>query len=248
MLCGVSTARIEKNSVRREFRKLFDMVDCIATRDDASLDEILKISPSALSKARSLADLVFTMREELEGNVPASERPVIGFAVHNAPGFSLTDCDEAEALLRRVAGRISPEQRIAVLAHDRREDWDLGIARQLADRLAPLPVSCISFETAAESISFYRDVRTMISVRMHPIIMAACSGAFCVPLRSSRKVADIGKRLEVPVHDASSLMDLGDSDFDSALGLDNRGPLPSGQAINAMAEAAQAAIPPVAGP
>jgi polysaccharide pyruvyl transferase WcaK-like protein len=241
---GVSTARLESPAVRRAFGLLFRLADRIVTRDEASLGDIAAIAPSSAGKSESQADLVFGMRDAFAGGAPAAERETIAFAVHRATKFRLSDADETEAFLRRLAARLQPGQRVAILAHDRRETWDLGLARELAARIGSDRVFPHAFASAEECIAFYKTVRTAISVRMHPIILGACAGAFCVPLQGSRKVADIGMRLGVPVPALGELLTLDDTAFDDALGLGDVGPMPEAASIEAMSEAALRTIRP----
>lgn len=235
---GVSTARLESPAVRRAFGLLFRLADRIVTRDDASLGDVAAIMPSSAKKSETLADLVFGMRDAFTGGVPAVERDTIAFAVHRAAKFRLSDVDEAEAFLGRLATLLRPEQRVAIVAHDRRESWDLGLARELEARIGSDRVFAHAFATAGECIAFYKGVRTVVSARMHPIILGACAGAFCVPLQGSRKVTDIGRRLGVPVKALGELTVLDDAAFSGALGLADAGPMPDPASIEAMGEAA----------
>ena len=225
MIGGVSSANLRSAAVRACYDKLFRLAHRIVTRDEASLADIVAITPSAASKSESHADLVFSLSDELGGGAPAAERPVIALAVHHTPRMTLTDREQALLLLRRVHLLADPAHEIVVAAHDVRSDFDLGFAQGLATDLNIPRVTVRTLRTTAECISFYRQVRTIISVRMHPIILGACADAFCVPLEGSRKVADIARRLGVGQWRMEDLASLPDAEFRAALGLDRSGPL-----------------------
>lgn len=239
---GVSTARLDAPRVRQAYDGLFRCAHRIVLRDQASFDDVLAITPSAAAKAELKADLVFSMRESFAGGPAVEERTTFAFAVHCAPTFAHTGMAATEAFLRRVEPLLEQGQELVILAHDRRQDWDLGFATELANRLGSSRVSVRAFATAGECIDFYRRVRTVISVRMHPIILAACAGAYCVPLAGSRKVADMATRLKVPHYDLEQLAQLDDVVLRAAIGVGRQGPGADPQAVLHLASEASDVI------
>ena len=231
LIGGVSTERLAAASVRRGYALLFRCAQRIVTRDEHSLNDVLAIAPGARRRAEARADFVFGMKDQFEGGIPVAQRTVLAFAPHRSPTLEHSDLAESTAFLRRMLARLRPGQRLAILAHDNRPDFDLGLARQLAAELGDERVEVIHFAHVDECVAFYRDVRAVIAARMHPLILAACADAFCVPLEGSRKVRDIAERLGVPHAALRDLLQLPDAAFDRATGIADDGPLPDGAAV-----------------
>ncbi|HEX8256326.1 MAG TPA: polysaccharide pyruvyl transferase family protein [Allosphingosinicella sp.] len=244
---GVSTARLESPKVRMLYRLLFGLAGRIAARDEASLADILAIAPSAATKSERLADMVFALADELGGGRPVEERRALVFAVHHAPHLPLTDMDEAAGFLGRAAALAGEQVELKVVAHDHRPEWDLDFARRLAAR-AGLPGDAVrTLATTAECADFYRAARSVVSVRMHPIILGACAGAYCVPVKGSRKQADLAGRLGLPSWSLAEMMALDDMAFGAAVGIGAGGPRPDRARLERLSEEARAVLAPAAG-
>ncbi|HEV2746390.1 MAG TPA: polysaccharide pyruvyl transferase family protein [Allosphingosinicella sp.] len=221
---GVSTRNLEAKLVRRIYRRLFALAGRIVTRDEDSLAEVRRICPAAANKSGSRSDFVFALAGLLRGASPARDRRRIGFAIHHAPHLALTAVEQSVAMLKRVAHVVPPDWELCIVAHDNRADYDLGLAHHLAERVGG-GTSVSSFATTDECAAFYRGLRSIISIRMHPIILGACAEAFCVPLLGSPKLADLSRRLLLRQWDMSELERLADDAFAGALGLSADGPL-----------------------
>jgi polysaccharide pyruvyl transferase WcaK-like protein len=222
---GVSTAHLDSAAVRQAYDKLFRLTDRIVTRDRWSLRDVLEITPSAALKAHAKADLVFSLRDEFGGGPPVEQRTTIAFAVHGIPWAPLTDFSTAIEFLRRAERLLAPGHEISIVAHDRRPQWDLGLANRLATELSSDRVSVRAFATVEDCIAFYRTARSVVSSRMHPIILGACAGAYCIPLSGSRKIEDMAGRLGVPLTTLSDLAQLTDEVFSMTIGIAGGGPL-----------------------
>lgn len=221
---GVSAMRLTNAAVRRTYGWLFHLAHRIATRDAASMDDILAITPSVAEKSEILADVVFALAEEICGGPPVWERNVIAFSVHHSPLLAFTDFDASLRFLRRLHAMAGSGREIVILAHDVRSDFDLGYAKRLLKQLNAEGVSVRSFATTNECMDFYRQLRTIVSARMHPIIIGACAESFCVPLAGSRKVADISARLGLKQWRLDDLTALPGKEFLKAVGLNGGGP------------------------
>jgi len=241
---GVSTERLSAPSVRRAYALLFRCAHRIVTRDEHSLADVLAIAPSVRAKAQSRADVVFGMRDAFAGGPAAAARTILAYAPHRSPSLTHSRLDESVALLRRVLARLAPGQTLALLAHDVRADFDLGLAREIAAELGDARAAVREFASVDDCIGFYRQVRTVAAARMHPIILGACADAYCVPLEGSRKVRDIAGRLGVAQHTPAGLLALPDSAFDRALGIGSEGPLADGSALDRLQADAREILKP----
>lgn len=237
---GVGAANLENAWVRRAYGMLFGLSAMLRPRDEETHRAILAIAPGVDSRAVGAADVVFSMAEELAGGQPAEERRVIGLALHHAPHFRLTDTALIESLVARLLGLLPDGYRLVLLAHDRRPDYDGRLVEQISGRFRDPRLSTLGFAGTEACISAYRELRTIISLRMHPIIIGACAGCFTVPLAGSRKQASLAQRLSLPLLDLDTLIDVDDGAFRTATGLGQKGPRPDAEALASATRQARA--------
>lgn len=228
---GVGAVNLEGGLVRRAYAALFRLAAILRPRDEQTHREILDIAPGVGSRTVAAADVVFALAEELAGGRPAPERRVIGLAIHHAPHFRLTDAGRIEALVSRLLEMLPDGYRLVLLAHDRRPDFDLRLVEQVHGQFGDPRLTIRDFEGTEACIGAYRGMRTIISLRMHPIIIGACTGCFTVPLAGSGKQASLAQRLGLPLVSLGTLIDMNDEVFAEAVGLGCDGPRPDTEAL-----------------
>lgn len=226
-LGGVGVYRIETGAmIRTLYSLLFHLADSIGIRDAGSL-EAIQFSTAGRAKGLQTADIVFSLVDPASS---ASEgRKTIAFSVHNAPHAQYS---EPTATLRLIARLIKlPGFDVIVTAHDRRRNFDAGFAKNLLAQLPSGSATLRKFNTVEECLRFYRTCHTVVSARMHPVIIGACLGANCVPLAGSPKMSEVADLLQIPLQRPESLIALGDEDFVKALGIKSTIATPDRQAL-----------------
>ncbi|MEH6683725.1 MAG: polysaccharide pyruvyl transferase family protein [Qipengyuania sp.] len=237
-IVGVSTARLEQTLVRRVYRTLFGLCDRIEARDPKSADDILEIAPAVANKLTSRADLVFGMRDTI---TPSEERDrdMVLFAPHHSPKLALTSIKEMIALLKALR-TATPEKKIGLAIHDPRHGFDGGLVQRLEDANALEGIAIHEPRTTDETIALYRRAASIVSVRMHPIIIGSCAGARCVPIGASRKQRLLAEELSLQSYDIADLLAMDPGTLRKVLGMNGEScGLPSGTALTQLASAAQ---------
>ena len=205
-ILGASCARLENSGVRAVYARLFAACDAISARDEHSAQDIRAIGGANLCPVKTEADLVFGMRDTITSNTPLADRKLILLAPHHAPSLPLTDV-EASALLLEKLTKLGGDHEVRLILHDDRPDFDTHFVRRLRAIMGDAMPSASNPKTTDETIALYQQARMVISVRMHPIIIGACAGAACVPIKGSRKQEDLAGRIgltTVALTDAAS--------------------------------------------
>lgn len=192
---GAGAFRLRGAATRFFYARLFDICHDIALRDAASLKEI-SYSGAGRRKGRVAADIVFSLRE-LMANRSSESRREVGFAVHSAPHASFMKKENAAQMVAELWRRHG--ENLSILVHDSRPNFDLDFARDIVECAqrdhGAGNIRVRSFETVGACLDYYARSALVVSARMHPLIIGAISGARCVPLAGSRKVAQFAEQL-----------------------------------------------------
>ena len=203
-VAGVGAVPIQEPGIARAYAALFRVADRIMPRDEDSARSIREMAPASARKIETTADVVFAMKDQIGPGLALDQRKTIGFAVHHSPHRPLTQLDDACAAIDRILTVLPDGFGVELLAHDRRPEFDLQFSRSIADRIDDRRLGVRTFENTQDCIEAYRSLRSIVSVRMHPIIIGACAGCALVPLAGSGKQEALAKRLGI------GLTDLGD--------------------------------------
>lgn len=180
------------------YKMLFWLCDIVVLRDRDSFAAASKIGPQ--QKLRLGADVVFSAPSLVQAQSYPRRNVVV--AVHNAPHVRHSSEDELVAIVSRLVD-LRDNVEIFVAAHDVREDFDLGLARRVCERVPSSRL--LVFNGPDECLEFYRSCACVISARMHPLIIGCISGAACIPLQGSAKVEYLAITLSLQIESAQSL-------------------------------------------
>lgn len=238
---GVGVGKLQGKAVRIAYGQLFALADAIIARDDDAAEVMRAISPSQAARIHSEADTVFAIADSIAGPqpVPVHDRRVVAFAIHHAPHLPMTDAPMAVAAMKRILDALPEGHRLELLAHDRRAEYDLEFAQHIAAQLADPRVSVRTFADTEECIDAYRKIRTIVSLRMHPIIIGLCAGCFVLPLESSRKQKALAARLGLHNHALETMTSLELPVMRALLGYGAAGQRPSSHALAALITSAR---------
>ena len=229
---GSSTARLSEWHVRLLYWCLFSLCSKIELRDNGSAEQVAEIAPSCKKKIGVTADLVFSIKDQIAGEKARNNRKLIIFAPHHAPKLQLTPIDESVRFLKRLNKAVGPDFDIAILVHDVRPEFDYEFAQKLIALVDVPNLKLIVPETTDSLISYYQETYTIVSMRMHPIIIGVCAEAFCVPLKGSRKQKDLAERLNIQSHSLSELNSMTQEEFNVAIGLNADAELAAGAILD----------------
>jgi polysaccharide pyruvyl transferase WcaK-like protein len=235
---GAGAAFLKAGAPRWIYRLCFRIAQHISVRDQSSLEQVTPLVGNAPKKLRLDNDLVFSLYPEALGVVPAAERKILAVAVHHSPDVPLTDFNAACKLVERLRNLKSPEQEIVLVPHDFRPDFDPKMITDIMAKIGSDQLSVRWLKSADDTISFYKTVRTIISVRMHPIILGSCTGSFCVPITETAKLRDMAARVALPTQTFGQLLALSDSEFAAAIGLGVDGPMAGADLLRDLSDGA----------
>ena len=189
---GAGVFQLKTSATRFFYDTLFRLCTSITVRDQASFNA-LQFSSAFRKKGRLAADVVFSLEPSNIQNTTA-QRERIGVAVHNAPHVKFMQFEEAKRLLLEII-RVYGSESVDILVHDSRPAFDLDFARKLSDSISRSAVApnIRTFSSVNDCLQYYSQTKTVVSPRMHPLIIGAISGCSCVPLTGSSKVAEFAR-------------------------------------------------------
>ncbi len=234
ILSGVGAINLDRPLTRFLYRRLFRLASVVNCRDERSAETIRAISKSNNPQINTRNDLVFGLLDWLKGPVPAAQRNIIAVAIHHAPHLALTPEKSVADMIRRIRENVGDRYKIHLVPHDFRDDFDPFMIRKILERLQDDNIEVQNLRSADQVRDYYQQVRTIISIRMHPIIIGACAGCYCVPLAATNKLTDVAGRLRLPIHTVEETLELDAADFCNLMGIGGDGHLAATDELEAM--------------
>ena len=197
--CGAHN--IESPWARRLVRVLSRCMTYIALRDQPSVDALTAAGVEP-SKLRLSYDVVLggALSRRQPSDPPPDGGPVLVVG-HRSPIRSLLDID---VLADVVAACAAGSNEVVVLSHDSRQAFDDGLGQQLAKRIGSNGWRFVPFRSFEEHLELYRTAAHVISVRMHPLIIASTLGRPATALAGSSKVDALTRRLGMAIIDLAT--------------------------------------------
>lgn len=170
----------------------------VCTCRDAETADILRAAGVPSAKVWSAKDAVFALdRNSLPVRPARNAAPKIAILIakdSNRLPESIERLDLlVDALLRNGF-------RVQLVAHDLREEYDLGALRAFQVKYRTEPnVITQNAGTVEEILEIYSQCDAVISARMHPLILSSLVGALPIAIARTNKVRALVENLGVPV-------------------------------------------------
>ena len=189
-LIGIGVEGVKRFRAKFLVRRIISSCEWIGCRDQFSLD-MLKAAGCKESKLRLLADVVFSgiCQRELLSNM---ENAPIAVGLHHSPMRDYADESLYVQMIQAIRRRF-PERSVTVVSNDSRPRYDAGLLDRLKAQIDDEKVDWLHFETLEKTLDAYGSSACVVSVRMHPLILALIHGARVVGIAKSNKVKALAK-------------------------------------------------------
>ena len=199
VLMGVGVEGVDRRRAKLLVKLIGLFATKIACRDQYSLEQLLAAGCSRQKLLRT-ADLVFS--GELRNLAPPPDGTSRGsesllLVLHRSPLRSYAAADAYAQAIHQIR-QVAPGAELTVLAHDSRPDFDAGLLDELASLNEDEMVRFVAMESLPQVLREYARAKCIVSVRMHPQIIAATLGKPWVAVGGSNKVAALATRFAAP--------------------------------------------------
>ena len=205
-MIGIGVEGVSRFRAKWMVRQIASLCECINVRDSYSL-EMLQRAGCTPNRLRLAADVVLSgvVVDEPLVNVSNSiesqnETAPIVIGVHHSPVRVYSNDSLYVDLITAIRKRF-PLRKVVVVSNDARQKFDAGLLDELRPLIDDEDVIWQHFESLEKTIDTYRSAACVVSVRMHPLILALIHGVNVVGIAKSNKVITLGNRVGFQLHD-----------------------------------------------
>jgi polysaccharide pyruvyl transferase WcaK-like protein len=199
-IVGVGCSRMNSRLCRILLNCITRFSDWIYVRDKSSIEEISKNTNH--NRIKLIPDLVFSQKIlELvdKSNLNIDRSRTIIVVLHSTPGETKNNYKFYNNLLVYLL-RYAPNEKIVCLAHDLREEYDLGLLNLLSNNTnLSSHITFTNCKNEKQLVNLYTNATMVISSRMHPLIVGSICGCKIIGIRGSDKVKDLAEDMGFPV-------------------------------------------------
>lgn len=182
---SAGTGEIKSRPDRILARIIFKLCKVVLMRDENSYQQAKIYS----NRAKKTADVVFT-----NGLLQSKERKNILIAVHGSPSVKYQDDSTIHKIITTLLENGFDRENIKIIAHDRRINYDVKVAEHLADKFS---LNYRVLETPLEVNNEFEKASTVISARMHPLIIGSLYKCNLFYFGNSKKIKDLAKETNI---------------------------------------------------
>ncbi|MDA8744930.1 polysaccharide pyruvyl transferase family protein [Rubripirellula amarantea] len=199
-LIGIGTEGVTRFRSRWLARRIVASSDWIGCRDDFS--HAMLIAAGCQPKRLKLtADVVFSaVLAEPNQALSCSSKSSIVIGLHRSPLRSFADASFYRTLIASLRDSF-PDRSLIVVSNDVRENFDAGLLCQLQADITDTSIRWQNCDAPREVLATYANAACVISVRMHPLILALINSVPVVGIAKSNKVKSLAKRVGFPLYD-----------------------------------------------
>ncbi len=203
VMVGIGVEGVHRMFAKLICRAIAANVARIHCRDEYSL-QMLRFAGCREEKLRLAADVVLSGAIARDPNhAPPPDLPVIAIGLHHAKNWrNYTSSDEIKSLAMTLADSF-PMHRVLLVSNDCRKRFDEGLLDSLKSSLHHERIGFQSFDDVEQIMKSYATAKLVISVRMHPLILALIHGVPVVGVARSNKVKQLAQRLQFDLIDPS---------------------------------------------
>ena len=192
-MVGIGVEGVHRPLAKWWCRRIVAASERVCCRDDYSL-EMLRAAGCDSRKLCLSADVVFSGLATRKPEESRPGDPSIAIGLHQSPVRTYSAVDTTLQLIASLREAF-PDHRLVCVSNDCRPRFDDGMIESLQRSVQDTKVAFQKFRSAAEVQRTYAGAECVVSVRMHPLIMAAMSGSRCVGIAGSNKVHQLAERL-----------------------------------------------------
>lgn len=199
-LIGIGVVGVSNWKSRFLVRRIVALSQFVGCRDNPSYLELVNTG-CRVDRIAHTADVVFSGAiGGLRDTLLDREASPLAVGLHRSPIRSYSDttfyCELIESLLVGF-----PSREIVVVSNDARLAFDAGLLNELQEKIENPRIKWQHFETLRQTLELYSTSACVVSVRMHPLILAMIHGASAVGIARSSKVKALGDRVGMPLFD-----------------------------------------------
>ncbi|TWT49648.1 Polysaccharide pyruvyl transferase [Rubripirellula amarantea] len=199
LLCRVITNNCQRVDCRDEYsQEMLKQAGCDAKRLNLMADVVLSKAIAGEHLPGLVDDSDANNLETLESH--ASELPMISVGLHFAPSRSYASTDEMSALASTIAEAF-PDHTVSLVSNDCRAGFDEEMLTNLESQIQHPRIRFCHFDYPDQVVQNYARSVCVVSVRMHPLILALIHRVPVVGIRRSNKVIQLSQRVPFPLHD-----------------------------------------------
>ncbi len=200
-MVGIGVEGVQRYRVKFLVRCIASMCQRIGARDEYSL-ELLQQAGCNSKRVRLTADVVLSGVVRVRSMALAKDSPVV-IGIHQSP----IRCYSNKTLYLNLIAAVRrhfPERYVVVVSNDARPTFDAGLLDDLQSKIGDDGVVWQHFDSLQKSIEIYGSAACVVSVRMHPLILALIQGVNVVGIAKSNKIIALAKRVGFQIHDTDT--------------------------------------------
>ena len=193
-MVGIGVEGVHRFFAKWLCRRITARADRVGCRDEYS-QAMLRDAGCPTEKLVLTADVVLSsvIRANSE-NVPDDNSKPIAIGLHHSPLRHYAGA----AFYRDLASKIReafPKRPVVLVSNDIRENFDAGLLNQLAGQFDDEKVLFQHFSSLYDVVGTYASAACVISVRMHPLILALTNNVPVIGVGRSNKVQHLARRV-----------------------------------------------------
>jgi polysaccharide pyruvyl transferase WcaK-like protein len=196
VLC-IGAEPISRRITRMLVRHFYSLAAICTCRDGASVD-VLRSCGFPEEKLYATRDVVFSLNNDVfPRRVQSTDStPRITIVVSHDPDRTPRKAEYFSELAQRF---LKAGCHVCLTAHDLRIDYDLGLLLRLEGEFrGDSRVTFCKPESVADVLNAYSSSDAVVSIRMHPLILASISGSLPVAISHTAKVRSLAVDLGIP--------------------------------------------------
>ncbi|MCC9654431.1 polysaccharide pyruvyl transferase family protein [Rhodopirellula halodulae] len=198
-MVGIGVEGVQRRLAKWIVKSLTGYTARIGCRDEYSLN-MLRSAGCDDGKLKLTADVVLSSVFQMEKikTLQKQERP-IAIGLHHSPVRTYAEPDFYQSLVKKI--RLAfPERSVVLVSNDSRTNFDAGLLNHLTTSIDDPLVGFQHFDSLEDVVKVYAHALCVVSVRMHPLILALIHEVPVVGVKRSKKVEQLSSRVGFPLY------------------------------------------------
>lgn len=205
-MIGIGVEGVHRPIARWLCRRIVAQSNHVGCRDAHSY-QLLQQAGCDMSRLRLTADVVLSRvlrtAGQYEMRPDGDSRRSLAIGIHCSPLRDYSSSEESKEIALVLADAF-PDMRVILVSNDARPQFDAGLLARLEEEIDHPRIEFQPFTNVDKVISVYANATCVVSVRMHPLILALIHGRSVVGIDRSNKVRSLAERLGFGLYDPSA--------------------------------------------